>query len=271
MCGRGGYLAKLNYMDIKNMLDRQQVLRKKGTLTDGEIKSLVKEWHDTRTEAELNNVTVEMEMTAMAKKLQRYNVERLGELPTEREDGTMRVLVSQMGGCASMETREIKMAATEKLIRIYDINLCALMELNFNWSKVKSSANLALWLQDEERELRSITAHNTTESDEIFGKHQPGGTGMICRHEFIQYARRPSVDPRGLGRWCSWPFSCNPIHVTRIVIAYRPCSRKSKGLKMIYQQHMRYIQNRGLKTDPATLSDSDLSKQSKSGEAQEKG
>ena len=82
-------------MDIKKMLDRQQVLRKKGTLTDGEIKSLVKEWHDTRSEAELNNATVEMEMKAMAKKLQRYNVERLGELPTEREDSTMRVLVSQ--------------------------------------------------------------------------------------------------------------------------------------------------------------------------------
>ena len=60
MCRRGGYLAKLNYMDIKKMLDRQQVLRKKGTLTDGEIKSLVKEWHDTRSEAELNNATVEM-------------------------------------------------------------------------------------------------------------------------------------------------------------------------------------------------------------------
>jgi hypothetical protein len=141
----------MNYMDIKNMLDRHQALHKKGSLTDGEIKSLVKEWHDTRTEAELNNKTVEMEMTAMAKKLRKYNVERLGDLPTEREDGTMRVLVSQMGGCASRETREIKMAATEKLIRTYDINLCAFMELNFNWSKVNLSANLASWLRDEER------------------------------------------------------------------------------------------------------------------------
>jgi hypothetical protein len=51
MCGRGGYLTKLNYMDIKKMLGRQQALHKKGTLTDGEIKSLVKEWHDNRTEA----------------------------------------------------------------------------------------------------------------------------------------------------------------------------------------------------------------------------
>ena len=78
---------------------------------------MVKEWHDKRTEAELNHGMVEIEMTATEKKLSRYNVEWLRELPTEQEDGTMRVLVSQMGGCALMETREIKMAATEKLIR----------------------------------------------------------------------------------------------------------------------------------------------------------
>jgi hypothetical protein len=181
----------MNYMDIKNMLDRQQALRKKGTLTDGEIKSLVKEWHDRWTEAELDQATVSMELQAMATKLR--------EIPPEREDGTMRVLVSQLGGCASVETRELKMAATAKLIKTLDVNLCAFMELNYNWSKVNSSANLASWLNDEERVLRSVTSHNTTESDEAFGKHQPGGTGMICRHEFIQYARKPTVDPRGLG------------------------------------------------------------------------
>ncbi len=143
----------------------------------------------------------------MEKKLQRYNVERLGEIPPEREDGTMRVLVSQLGGCASVETRVIKMAATEKLIKKLDVNLCAFMEINYNWSKVNSSANLASWLNDKERELRSVTSHNTTEYDKAFDKHQPGGTGMICRHEFIQYARKPTVDPRRLGRWCSWPFT----------------------------------------------------------------
>jgi hypothetical protein len=37
-------------MDIKTMLDRQQALNKKGKLTDREIKSLVKEWHDNRPE-----------------------------------------------------------------------------------------------------------------------------------------------------------------------------------------------------------------------------
>ncbi len=68
-------------------------------------------------------------------KLIKYNVEQLGNIPLERDDGTMRVLVSQMGGCASMKKRDIKIAATEHLIRKYDINLCAFMELNLNGQK----------------------------------------------------------------------------------------------------------------------------------------
>jgi hypothetical protein len=54
-------------MDIKKMLDRQQASNKKGTLTDGEIKSLVREWHNSRLEEELNHVTIESEMKAMEK------------------------------------------------------------------------------------------------------------------------------------------------------------------------------------------------------------
>ncbi len=49
-------------------------------------------------------------------KLTKYNVEQLGDIPLERNDGTMRVLVSQMGGCASLERQEIKIAVTERLI-----------------------------------------------------------------------------------------------------------------------------------------------------------
>jgi hypothetical protein len=146
---------------------------------------LVKEWHEKRLEEELNALTVAMEIKAMEKKLAKYNVEQLGEIPIKREDGTMRVLVSQMGGCASMETREIKIAATERLIPKYDINVCAFMELNFNLTKVNSLANLASQFQEEERELYSITNHNKREFDKVFGKHQPEGTGLVCRHEFL--------------------------------------------------------------------------------------
>jgi hypothetical protein len=238
MYGSKGKLAKLNYMDIKLLLDRCIVKNKRSSLIEREIQMLVKDWHDRRSEGDLRLETIEMETKSMVKKLRKYNVEQLGEMPLEREDGTMRILVCQMGGCASMEAREFKIATTEKLIRKYDINLCLFIELNFNWTKVNSSANLASWFCKEEREMHCITAHNTQEFDKFFGKHQPGGTGMVCRHEFLQYARKPSADPIGLGRWCTWPFFCNPSHITRIVVAYWPCARKVEGLKTVYQQHV---------------------------------
>jgi hypothetical protein len=133
ICGQGGKLAKLNYMVIKNLLDRRHALNKIGTLMEGEIKSLVKEWHNKRAEEDRSALMVVMEMKVMEDKLVKYNVEQLREMPIKRKDGTMRVLVSLMGGCASMEMREIKIVATERLICKYNINICAFMELNFNW------------------------------------------------------------------------------------------------------------------------------------------
>jgi hypothetical protein len=166
-----------------------------------------------------------------------------------------------MGGCVSKESREFKIAATERLIRKYDINHCIFMELNFNWMTVNSSANLASWFHKEEHNLCLVTSHNTQEIDQVFGRHQPEGTGMVCRREFLQYARKPSRDPGGLGRWCLWPFYCNPSHMTRIVVAYQPCGSKVRGLKTVYQQHVSYIQSRGLPLNPIEIFDSDLSKQ----------
>ncbi len=42
------------------------------------------------------------------------------------------------------------------------------MELNYNWSKVNSSTNLASWFMDEEKETRCITAYSTEENDILF-------------------------------------------------------------------------------------------------------
>ena len=167
------------------------------------------------------------------------------------------------GGMRRQRGSRDKNVTKEKLIQKYNINLVACMELNFNWSKVNSLANLASWLDQEERETRSITAHNTQGQNELFSRHQPGGTGMVCQSEFVQYARKASVDPRGLGRWCSWQFFCNPNRVSRIVVAYRTCHAKPKGLRTIYQQQLRYIQAHGINCSPVELFDRDLVKQIK--------
>jgi hypothetical protein len=103
-------------------------------------------------------------------------------------------------------------------------------------------------------------AHNRHETQT---RHQPGGTGMVCRHEFLQYARKPSNDFQGLGRWCLWPFYCNPTHTTRIVVAYRTGSGKPKGLPTVYQQQVCYMQLHNLKGLPQQLFDKDLLHQCK--------
>ena len=82
-----------------------------------------------------------------------------------------------------MEVRELKIAATEIMINKYKVNLSVFMELNYNWATVASSANLASWFHHEEREVRLAVAHN---HHEMATRHQPGGTGMVCRHEFLQ-------------------------------------------------------------------------------------
>ncbi len=114
-----------------------------------------------------------------------------------REDGKMQTLVCQMGGCAGKEVRQIKMSTTENLIEKYDINLAVFMELNFNCTKVNSSANLASWLQQEERETRSVMAHNTHEFDDIFSKHKPGG----YRHGVLEQVSPICKEDVGGSKW----------------------------------------------------------------------
>jgi hypothetical protein len=75
-------LATLNYLEIKQIMDRWSTQQKQGKLTDAEIKGLVKDWHNQRTEGDLKKAIVDREMKAMEKK---YNVDQLGGVPIERE------------------------------------------------------------------------------------------------------------------------------------------------------------------------------------------
>ncbi len=84
----GGTLARLNFLEIKKLMDRWSAQQKKGKVTDAEIKGLVKKWYDRRREGDLNKVVIviDQEMQAMEEKLVKYNVEQLGEIPITRED-----------------------------------------------------------------------------------------------------------------------------------------------------------------------------------------
>ncbi len=53
----------------------------------------------------------------MEEKLNKYNVATLGKVPTQCKDRTFWILVCQMGGCSGKEVRELKIAATKRLIK----------------------------------------------------------------------------------------------------------------------------------------------------------
>ncbi len=131
-CSSEGTLVKLNYLDITKLMDRWSAQQKKGKLTDAEIKGLIKEWYDRRTEGNLNKAVIDQEIQAMEAKLAKYNIEQLGEIPIKREDGTMQVLGCQMGGCAGKKVQQIKISTTENLIQEYNVNLAVFIEMNFN-------------------------------------------------------------------------------------------------------------------------------------------
>ena len=84
-------LTTMNYIEIKKIIKRRTLLNEKEKLTDEEIRTLVKEWHDHRADGELNQETMEREIRSMEKSVAQYNVlEQLGSTPSEREDGAMR-------------------------------------------------------------------------------------------------------------------------------------------------------------------------------------
>jgi hypothetical protein len=165
-------------------------MEKKGLLSDAEIQKLVMEWQDVRGKAELYQARINREVKTMEAKLNKYNVAILEEIPTQHDNGAFRILVCQMGGCLGKEVRELKIASTEILITKYKINLSAFMELNYSRAMVDSLANLASWFRQEEREIRSAAANNCHKTQT---RHQPRGTGMVCRHEFLQYGRHPTI------------------------------------------------------------------------------
>ncbi len=51
--GSKGKLAKLNYLEIKLLLDRHIVKNKRGSLSERKIQTLVKDWHDRCLEGDL--------------------------------------------------------------------------------------------------------------------------------------------------------------------------------------------------------------------------
>ena len=63
---------------------------------------------------------------------------------------------------------------------------------------------------------------------------------------------------QAIGHWTWYKVEGEPGHVTRFVSAYAPTGGKSSGPKSNYKQQVRYIQQRGLRTNPIKMFWDDL-------------
>ena len=87
-----------------------------------------------------------------------------------------------MNSVSSKEVREVKVSECTRIVNRHDINLITLNELGHNFGAVESSQNLASWFESE-RDKHSVLSNN--EHNPALSRHQQGGVGMACFHEFL--------------------------------------------------------------------------------------
>ena len=180
-----------------------------------------------------------------------------GSLAEVKPQGVWRVMYVQANGLAEPGRRRHKLEAMMDLARRFDVDGIVLCEVGINWKAHRRCHRLDSWVSNfSEREVRASSSFNhSCPSDSL---SQQGGTLVVLLHSLIQYAHKTAHDFRNLGCWASWMLCMNPLHRTRLVVAYCPGHVRRKGLKTVYQQHLRYIQSHNLQCSPYELFLGDL-------------
>ena len=80
----------------------------------------------------------------------------------------------------------------------------------------------------------------------------------IINEQLCSYIKDSGVDHTGLGRWSWYLLEGEPGYKTRVITAYAPCGDKTSDIATVYKQQWRYIQEKGLKTNPKSMFREDL-------------
>ena len=234
-----------NYSTTRNHSHRQS------------IPDAAREWNRPRHEGNNAHLSTTTNTTLLAeiaeaeqRKYTRWNVPRVGNIPSERPTDTFRIMSGQLNGMCSTTVRDRKLRQIEEIIDKWDVQAGCFQEVGINWSALPRQEQMTSWFRHNKASFATTTSHNTTES---LGQRQQGGVAIIIGDELRMYAKEHEPDFRGLGRWCSWRLYSSPGHVTRIVSTYNVGRQKPKHLGTIYQQHLRHIQISGLDLDPLSL------------------
>ena len=142
------------------------------------------------------------------------------------------------------------------LLKKYNIDTAGLQEVCINWAALKPSQTMASLLRHE-ASLRSVHSHNKRATKNI-GRQQRGGTATIINERLAPFVKDSGTDHTGLGRWSWYLLEGTPGHKTRVITAYAPCGDANSGETTVFAQHMNYIRQKGLRTNPKAMFRDDL-------------
>ena len=194
---------------------------------------------------------MEIEAAQILQQYRKWHVPQLGDMHKDRPDGVFRFALGQLNSASSQDVRDRKVAQINNLIDEWDVQGGAMSEVGVNWLSYPPSYSFASWFRDE-RDIKATVTHNTNIGENI-SRHQPGGIALFATKELSQYVKTPSKDWRNLGRWHSWLIYQSPNHRLRLVCGYHTGKQCPRGESTIYQQQLRYIQERVLDMTPSEL------------------
>jgi hypothetical protein len=181
-----------------------------------------------------------------------------GNLSVEKKDDeALRFLGVNINSMSFWQRDNYKADRLKFILEKYGVDAVGLQEVCINWSEFKASQTVASILRVKAEKIRSVASHNERETKNI-GRYQRGGTATILRDQLAAFVVDQGNDHTGLGRWSWYKVEGEPGHKTYIITAYAPCGNTKVGDHTVYKQQERFIQEKGLKTNPKALFREDL-------------
>ena len=182
-----------------------------------------------------------------------------GTLQVEKNhDDAIRLFSANMNSMSFWLRDNYKAERLKHVLQQYGVDSAGIQEVCINWSAFKSSQTMASLLRYGAQPIRSVASHNKREDSKSVGRSQRGGTVTIINEQLCSYVKDSGVDHTGLGRWSWYLLEGEPGYKTRVITAYAPCGDKTSDIATVYKQQWRYIQEKGLKTNPKSMFREDL-------------
>lgn len=247
----------MKYEDIKYILQRK-LQRRQGVVSEEEIEECVADYrHECMSNQAISPEMMDSETAKLNAYLKKRIVPTFGHVSLTRPDGINRLLCANVNGLATASVRNYKVEQIKSISREYNVNGLVFVEHGLNMSNFKPSQTLQKLLELEGTS-RAIWSHNKHDKSKTLALQ--GGCSIVMLNEICQYVKKTkgANDWRDLGRWTSIVLQATTSLRTRIVCAYNVGKTKPTGLKTVYQQLLRYIQNNNLDTNPRALMRNDL-------------